>query len=105
MKFLLSLLAVFLTSCSSINYQLKNAISYGEIVELNKYSQDVEKQLIVRLFRSPIYKKNCLKEIHAPCQYKYFISVSTYDENPETNIFSLSRRLFLLILHRGNARW
>lgn len=90
MKFLVIVFAVFCSSCSALDTALQNAISFGDITELNKYSPEVDKQLFIRLFQSPVYVNNCFKETHGVCKYKYFLSVSTFDENPETNIYTLS---------------
>lgn len=90
MKAVLLSVLLLLVSCASINKELESAISYGEIKELNEYSSEIEKQLYVRLYQSPIYKEGCFKETHGVCQYSYFLSVSTFDEYPETNIFPLS---------------
>ncbi len=90
MKVVLVLALALMISCSAMDGELQSAISYGEIVELNQYSKDVDKQLMVRLFKSPLYKEGCFKETHGVCQYQYFLSVSTFDENPETNIYRLS---------------
>lgn len=89
MKAILLSILFLLSSCTIMNKELKSAISYGEIKELNQYSSDVEKQLYIRLYQSPIYKEDCFNETHGICQYHYFLSVSTFDEYPETNIFSL----------------
>lgn len=89
MKVVLVLALALLVSCSAVDSELQSAISYGEIVELNKYSDNIDKQLLVRLFKSPLYKKGCFKETHGVCQYQYFLSVSTFDENPETNIYRI----------------
>lgn len=90
MKFALLSVLFLLVSCAPINKELESAISYGEIKELNQYSSEIEKQLYVRLYQSPIYKQDCFKETHGVCQYRYYLSVSTFDEYPETNIFPLS---------------
>lgn len=89
MKIFFIAFTVLLSSCSSINSQLQEAISYGKIVELNEYSKGIDKQLLVRLFQAPIYNEDCFQETHGVCQYQYFISVSTFDEYPETNIYPL----------------
>ncbi|WDE08802.1 hypothetical protein SG34_033455 [Thalassomonas viridans] len=89
MKILLIALLAFCSSCSALDSDLKSAISYGEIKGLNKYTPEVDKQLFIRLFNAPIYQDNCFKETHGVCQYKYFLSVSTFDEYPETNIYLL----------------
>ncbi len=90
MKTALLSVLLLLVSCTTMNKELESAISYGEIKELNQYSSEVEKQLHVRLYQSPIYKEGCFEETHGICHYRYFLSVSTFDEHPETNIFSLN---------------
>jgi len=89
MKLFILLISCLLVACSSVNKPLQDAIAYGEIVELNTYSKEVDKQLLVRLFKSPVHKENCFKETYGICRYQYFLSVSTFDEFPETNIFPL----------------
>ena len=85
--FLISLLAS--SPSYAIDTELQQAISFGEIKELNQYSPEIEKQLLVRLFQTPVNGDSCFKEAHGVCQFRYFISVSTFDEHPETNIFKL----------------
>jgi len=92
MKYIIVAFALLCSSCGTINNQLKEAISYGEIKELNNYSPEIDKQLIVRLFEYPVYTEHCFKETQGICQYNYFLSVSTYDEQPETNVYSLDVR-------------
>ncbi|MET1257049.1 hypothetical protein [Aliikangiella maris] len=92
MKFLMLLLVIVLSSCSSIDTEFTKAISFGEIVDLNDYSINVEKSLFVRLYRSPVYKENCFIETHGVCKYQYFISVSTFDEYPDVAIYKLSEQ-------------
>ena len=92
MKVALISFLFLLASCSTTQKDLEFAISFGEIKELNQYSLGVEKQLYVRLFQSPVYKEGCFKETHGVCQYRYFLSVSTFDEHPETNIFPLNEQ-------------
>lgn len=89
MRLLLFSLIVFCSSCGAIEAELQNAIAYGEIQELNEFSPDIDKQLFIRLYQAPEYKENCFKETHGVCQYKYFLSVSTFDEYPQTNIYTL----------------
>ena len=90
MKYLFFLSIIFFSACSTINSDLKYAMSFGEIIDLNEYSNNIEKQLFVRLYRSPIYNDNCFDGISGVCQYKYFVSVSTFDEYPDTAIYALS---------------
>lgn len=89
MRILTLALIVFCSSCSTLDPVLQTAISYGEIRDLNKYTPGVDKKLLVRLFHAPIYLEDCFKETHGICQYRYFLSVSTFDEYPETNIYAL----------------
>lgn len=89
MKFFLIALTLFCSSCSALDVNLKNAISYGEIRDLSEYTPEIEKKLFIRLFHAPIHSDDCFKETHGICQYKYFLSVSTFDEYPETNIYEL----------------
>lgn len=86
---LILLLTFAITSCSTLTPEFKNAIAFGEIEELNQYSEDVDKSLLLRLLRSPIYQEGCYRETQGVCKYKYFLSVSSFDELPETNVFSL----------------
>jgi len=80
MKFFLGLSLLFLLSCAHTNKSLEAAISYGEIKELNNYSKDIDKQLFIRLLRSPVGENSCFEETGGVCQYQYFLSVSTFDE-------------------------
>lgn len=85
MKFMLLALVVVLSGCSSMSKDVLNALAFGEIQELNQLNPGVDKQLRIRLYRSPIYKEGCFKETHGACQYRYFMALSTYDEYPEVN--------------------
>jgi len=92
MKYLLFSLLFLCASCSNakgIDLELQKAISFGPIQDLNEYSDEIDKQLFIRLFRAPIYVQDCFLETNGICQYKYFLSVSSFDEQPETNIYSL----------------
>jgi len=79
----------FLTSCATHDGDLWRAISYGEIAEVNGYSSEIEKSLYVRMYQAPIYNEYCFVETHGICKYKYYFSVSTFDEYPEVNLFEL----------------
>ena len=84
------LFCIMITSgCASLDNDLQNAIAFGEIKELNEYSSNIDKQLLVRLYSSPVYKEECFVETHGVCKYRYFLSVSTFDEYPETNVYKL----------------
>ena len=92
MKLLLILGFMLLSACSSLNSELQNALAFGEIKELNQLDPKADKQLLLRLYRSPLHQEGCFKETHGICQYTYFISVSTFDEYPETKIYKLKTR-------------
>lgn len=92
MKLLLLLSVFVLSSCSTIDTELTKAISFGEITDLNSYSENIEKNLFVRLYRSPVYEENCFKETQGVCKYQYFLSVSTFDEYPDVAIYKLSEK-------------
>ena len=94
MKLLIVLFIILSSGCASLDRDLQNALAFGNIKELNEYSPEVDKQLLIRLYSSPIYtsqthKENCFIETHGTCKYSYFITVSTFDEYPETNIYQL----------------
>jgi len=89
MKLFLGFSLLFLLSCTQNNKLLEAAIAYGEINELNEYSENIDKQLFVRLLRAPIAENQCFVETEGVCQFRYFLSVSTFDEQPETRVFTL----------------
>ena len=94
MRFFILFCIMITSGCVSLDNDLQNALAFGDIRELNKYSPEVDKQLLIRLYSSPIHsshthKENCFIETHGVCKYSYFISVSTFDEYPETNIYKL----------------
>ena len=76
----------------STNEGFLKAVAFGEINELNELSQDVDKALFIRLFQNPIYEDACFEETHGICKFEYFLTVSTYDEYPETNIYTLKQQ-------------
>ncbi len=92
MKVFLLVSILLLSACKTISNELQSAVAFGVIEELNKLDPDVEKQLLLRLYRAPVYVEGCFKETHGICQYSYFLSVSTFDEYPETNIYKLKTK-------------
>ena len=89
MKHILLIAVLILSACSKNDNEFMQAVAFGEIKELNRLSPGVDKQLIVRLFQAPQFIAGCFKETHGVCQYKYFVSVSSYDEYPEFNLYEL----------------
>lgn len=94
MKLVLFFIALSLGACSTKPVQvfsdLKYAMALGVITELNNINPKQDKDLLVRLYQVPVIDQNCFIETHGICQYKYYISVSTFDEQPEINVFELS---------------
>jgi len=93
MKFAFFIITGFLFSCADNGVfnkpDFEKAIAFGKITELNQFSPKIEKDLLVRLYQAPLYESNCFVETHGICQYKYFVTVSTFDEYPETNVYEL----------------
>lgn len=91
--FMMKMIFVFgfllLSSCGTITGDLQKALAFGKIKELNQLSEGVDKQLLLRIYEAPLHQDGCFSETHGICQYQYFISVSTFYENPETNIFRI----------------
>lgn len=67
----------------------KRALAYGTQIDLNKLDAGIEKNLLVRLYQIPLSENNCFIETHNVCQYQYLLSVSSFDEQPEANVFKL----------------
>lgn len=67
----------------------KRALAYGTQIDLNKLDVGVDKNLLVRLYQIPLSENNCFNETHGICQYQYLLSVSSFDEQPQTNVFKL----------------
>ncbi len=91
MKKIVTLLFVcILSACTTFDPGLQNAIAYGSITEVNDSTNDMNKELLVRLYQSPIENNDCYIETEGVCQYQFFLSVSTFDEKPETAIYPLN---------------
>lgn len=92
MKLFVLVACIALTACTGVSQKLQNAIAFGTIEELNTLNPEIEKNLLLRLYRSPSKSINCFKETHGVCQYEYFLSVSSFDESPDTNIYKLKTK-------------
>jgi hypothetical protein len=79
---------------------LERAMAYGRIVELNDIESASEKGLLVRIFQVPILDGDCAPETHRACEHRLFVSVATFDEQPQTNVFDLGIRGEI-----ASARW
>lgn len=71
--------------------QLMEAMAYGRILEINTQQPAVEKGLWLRLYEIPSEQRDCRPETDAPCANRYLLSVSTFDENPQVNVFPLQQ--------------
>jgi len=93
MKLIILCLIFFLAACttspSNDTYQLKEAMAYGTLIELNDRNENIEKNLLVRMYQVPLSNGDCFIETHGVCKYQYYISVSTFDEYPEVNVVKL----------------
>lgn len=87
----LTIIAV-LVGCDGTNggmtIGLKTAMAYGKMSELNNSNRSAD--LLVRLYQVPVMDGSCFVETHGVCRYRYYVTVSTFDEQPETNVFKLS---------------
>lgn len=94
MRLSLLLLVPLMAGCNATTgdmaAELKEAMAYGTMTDLNKLTPGTEKDLSVRLYQVPAMGENCFIETHGICRYRYYLSVSTFDEQPETNVFKLS---------------
>lgn len=70
--------------------ELVRAMAYGSVKELNEIDKNLEKDLLVRLYQVPVFGEDCFVETEGVCQNGYYVSVSTFDEQPETNLFKLN---------------
>jgi hypothetical protein len=94
---LLTLIPIFgLVACGvqekNVVAEMKQAMAIGSMKELNQLDMEKDKDLLVRLYQVPVLGETCFIETHGICRYKYLISVSTFDEYPEINVFELSAR-------------
>jgi hypothetical protein len=65
-------------------------MAYGTMKELNNIDPDIEKDLLVRMYQVPILGESCFIETHGVCRNNYYLSVSTFDEFPESNVFKMN---------------
>ncbi len=100
MKKLFFLMVILLTGCGHIVVksavkkdlsvsELSATMAYGIMKELNNLDPDIEKDLLVRLYQSPIFGESCFIETQGVCRNNYYLAVSTFDEFPESTVFKL----------------
>ena len=69
---------------------LVNLLVFGEVEDLNKISNGVEKNLWVKLYKVPNRAdNNCFPESHGICTYDYYLATSQLDDSPIFNAYSL----------------
>ena len=97
----LALCTIFVAACQAAPKQqsvkdsvinekaFKQAMAYGVVTDLNRIETEVDKQLWLKLYRVPLPGGDCFKETHGVCKYQYLLSVSTFDEHPEFNVFEI----------------
>ncbi|XPF95645.1 hypothetical protein ACM9HF_06420 [Colwellia sp. RE-S-Sl-9] len=93
MKLIILVATFLLSACtnhlSNSSLKIKEAMAYGTIIELNKTDNNINKELYIRLYQTPLNGEDCFIETHGICKYQYYVSVSTFDESPEVNVFKL----------------
>lgn len=62
------------------------SMAYGRLIELNRFTPKVDKNLLLRLYETPKAGESCRVESGAVCKYKYLLTVSTMDEYPEVKV-------------------
>lgn len=65
-------------------------LNNAEMTELNKLSPDIEKTLILKLYRIP-FSGSCVPETHMTCGYDYYLAVSEYDEMPDQAVWHFGK--------------
>ena len=69
---------------------LVNLLMFGEVEDLNKISNGIEKNLWVKLYKVPNRTANdCFPESHGICTYDYYLATSQLDDSPIFNAYSL----------------
>ncbi len=92
MKIVFFAFFLILVGCSSLDTGFREAVAYGQIRDLNAASPDIDKPLFVRLIEVPVIESSCFPETRGTCRFRYYLTVSTFDEQPETNVFRLEQR-------------
>ena len=89
------IVSLLLISCAaeenvlSARANLHKVLALGDMISLNSQPTNWEKDLLVRLYEVPIFENNCFIETHGICQNEYYLTVSTFDEYPELNVYKL----------------
>jgi hypothetical protein len=64
-------------------------MAYGEVSLLNEIQSDGEKQLYIKLYKTPKHNIACSGETENICRFQYTLSVASFDEHPEVNVYQL----------------
>ncbi|NOQ79569.1 MAG: hypothetical protein GQ546_09235 [Gammaproteobacteria bacterium] len=93
MKIIILVAVLLLSACSiqptDSSLELKQILAYGDVIELNSLNKNIDKDLYLRLYRIPYHGEDCFIETHGICKYSYYISVSSFDEYPDINLYKL----------------
>lgn len=83
-----------LTACDKgareLSADLKASMAYGTMLDVNNSHPNKDADLLVRLYQAPVTDGSCFVETHGVCRYRYYVTVSTFDEQPEVNVFRLA---------------
>ncbi|MBI1906522.1 MAG: hypothetical protein HYS20_09855 [Rhodocyclales bacterium] len=101
--------AIAISACTSANSSirpsldaglLEKLLAYGVTTELNTLDPEIENSLFLRLHELPADNGECYIDTHGVCQYAYYLSVATFDEQPITSLYRLTEKGKLT-----NASW
>lgn len=69
---------------------LVKILALSEVMDLNQLQKDVEKNLLVKVYKLPGSEENdCFPELHGICKYKYYLATSQLDDSPIINAYYL----------------
>ena len=99
MKSLIFICLFLVISCDSNSQENIRRISdssvvelmiFGEVLDLNKLQENVEKNLWLKIYKVPNISDNeCFPESHGVCDYKYYLATSQLDDSPLINAYYL----------------
>lgn len=71
---------------------LQKNLAYGKLIELNQYSPEHEKGLLLRLFSLPSHDEECGLETSGVCKNQHLLTAASFDEMPDTQAYSLQTK-------------
>lgn len=93
--------AIVISACTSTNSSVRSSLdvdllekllAYDVTTELNTLDPEIEKNLFLRLHEIPTDNGECYIDTHGVCQYAYYLSVATFDEQPITGLYRLTTK-------------